>query len=317
SRSLTLIGTYLFQAWRLSETQCWGNNVATAIIGVTLLFCLLGLVGNGIVLWFLGFRIKRNLFTVYVLNLAAADFGFLLCLPISLTVYVAHLFNLLFLITIMDLLLVFTYSTSLYLLTAISAERCVSVLFPIWHRCRRPTHLSAIVCALLWALSCLFSGLRAYFCFSDSYERCMVVLAQLTGTSFLIFTPIMVLSSLILIIKVRCSSQRRPPGKLYVVILLSVLFFLLFIVPFSILAFFLNIVNYSHFIATGFMLASLNSSINPVIYFFVGSYKKRQFRGTIKKALQNVFNDEANTSEKWAGWRKLLTVLFEDGTLAQ
>ncbi|XP_075784681.1 mas-related G-protein coupled receptor member H-like isoform X1 [Pelodiscus sinensis] len=273
------------------------DNVATAIIGVTLLFCLLGLVGNGIVLWFLGFRIKRNLFTVYVLNLAAADFGFLLCLPISLTVYVAHLFNLLFLITIMDLLLVFTYSTSLYLLTAISAERCVSVLFPIWHRCRRPTHLSAIVCALLWALSCLFSGLRAYFCFSDSYERCMVVLAQLTGTSFLIFTPIMVLSSLILIIKVRCSSQRRPPGKLYVVILLSVLFFLLFIVPFSILAFFLNIVNYSHFIATGFMLASLNSSINPVIYFFVGSYKKRQFRGTIKKALQNVFNDEANTSE--------------------
>ncbi|XP_074854670.1 mas-related G-protein coupled receptor member H-like [Carettochelys insculpta] len=271
-------------------------------LGVTLVLCLFGLIANGVVLWFLGFRIKRNPFTVYILNLAAADFAYFLCLGLLLTIYnVRHLFpslGILYSNNSFCLLLLFTYSTSLYLLTAISTERCVSVLFPIWHRCRRPKHLSAAVCALLWALSCLLTGLASYDCVWTDLNNCYMMLTPLSAVNFLIFAPIMVVSSLTLVIKVQSSSQRRQPGKLYILILLTVLFFLFFATPFSIGIFLQNFYNPFKLTFITVMQASINSIINPVIYFLVGSYRNRQFRGSIKHALQRVFEDKADSREE-------------------
>uniref|UniRef100_A0A8B9ICZ8 G-protein coupled receptors family 1 profile domain-containing protein n=1 Tax=Anser brachyrhynchus TaxID=132585 RepID=A0A8B9ICZ8_9AVES len=62
----------------LSFYACEIDVPDMAMDGVTLLICLCGLVGNGAVLWLLGFRIRRNPITVYILNLAVADFTFLL-----------------------------------------------------------------------------------------------------------------------------------------------------------------------------------------------------------------------------------------------
>ncbi|XP_074854672.1 mas-related G-protein coupled receptor member H-like [Carettochelys insculpta] len=278
------------------------DHLTPIIIGITLLFCIFGLVGNGIVFWFLGFHIRRNPFTIYVLNLAAADFGCLLCLATFFTIYsIGSLFyfssELFFSQRAFNIMVLFLYSTSLYLLTAISTERCVSVLFPIWHRCHRPKRLSAIVCALLWALSCLLTGLACNDCVLNSYERCNMMLTPLSVTNFLIFPPIMFVSSLTLFIKVRCSSQRRQPGKLYIVILLTVLFFLFFAVPLSIVTFLQNLGNLFKIIIISFMLASINSSINPAIYFLVGSYRNQQLRGSIKHTLQRVFEDKADSRE--------------------
>ncbi|NXS48368.1 MAS protein, partial [Balaeniceps rex] len=107
---------------------------AGVCIGIS--FC--GLVGNGIVMWFLGFHMKQNPFTVYILNLAVADFSLLLLffllifaslsfkeicsyLPNFISFYVYFLFVVEFLCHFFDL-------SSLGLLTAISVERCISVL---------------------------------------------------------------------------------------------------------------------------------------------------------------------------------------------
>uniref|UniRef100_A0A8C3SPK9 G-protein coupled receptors family 1 profile domain-containing protein n=1 Tax=Chelydra serpentina TaxID=8475 RepID=A0A8C3SPK9_CHESE len=224
------------------------------------------LVGNRIMLWFLGFHIKRNVFTVYILNLAAADFGFLLCLPGFLITFNAkHLFS-------------------------------VCVLFPIWHRCRHPNHLSAIVCALLWALSCLLSGIVYSLCFVDGTENCWSTFLPMYGLNFLIFAPIMIVSSLILFIKLRRSSQRRQQEKLYTVILLTVLFFLIFAVPLSV-QYFLDLIHYSHANELSYLLASINSSINPVIYFLVGSYRQHRFRGCLQVALRSIFEEKTDSRE--------------------
>ncbi|XP_053880768.1 mas-related G-protein coupled receptor member H-like [Malaclemys terrapin pileata] len=272
-----------------------------AIDGIALLICLFGLVGNGIVLWFLGFHIKRNPFTVYILNLAVSDTFFLLCSTAYLIVCVVKypfcvndVFIYVFLLFNMPALLM--YSTSLYLLTAISTERCLSVLYPIWHRCHRPKHLSAIVCTLLWALSMLFSCPVGVFCIVLSGEHCVISFLPMCFLNVLIFTPIMVLSSLTLFIKVQHSSQRRQPGKFYAVILLTILFFLLFTVPQSvqIFLFYHNIFDSSEIFH---MLASASSSINPFIYFLVGSYGKRRFCGSIKVALQMVFEEKTDSRE--------------------
>ncbi|NWI98140.1 MRGRD protein, partial [Pitta sordida] len=53
------------------------SNIPSALLafaGVCLGISIFGLVGNGLVMWFLGFHMKQNPFTVYTLNLAVADF---------------------------------------------------------------------------------------------------------------------------------------------------------------------------------------------------------------------------------------------------
>ncbi|XP_067388110.1 mas-related G-protein coupled receptor member H-like [Emydura macquarii macquarii] len=291
-------------SWTKDEnnwTRCQTDNLSTVITdGVTVIICLFGLVGNGIVLWFLSFHIKRTPFTVYILNLAAADFGFLLCLPGFLIAFNVKYFCFLLeghtLINLFLLLSLLTYSTGLYLLTAISTERCLSVLYPIWHRCRRPKHLSVTVCALLWMLSFLLSGIVSSFCFADETEMCWDTLPPIYGLNFLIFAPILIVSNVILFVKIRCSSQRRQQGKLFTVILLTVLFFLIFAVPLSI-QYFLDLVQQNLGNEISYLLASINSSINPIIYFLVGSYRQHRVRGFLKVALQNVFDEKADSRE--------------------
>lgn len=62
------------------------------------------------------------------------------------------------------LLFLFYYLSSTYLLTAISEERCLPVLFPTWYRCHHHSHLSDIVCGVLWALPGLCICLTSICC---------------------------------------------------------------------------------------------------------------------------------------------------------
>uniref|UniRef100_A0A8C4PDH2 Proto-oncogene Mas-like n=2 Tax=Dromaius novaehollandiae TaxID=8790 RepID=A0A8C4PDH2_DRONO len=204
-------------------------------------FCLIssacGMVGNGMVLWYLGFRIRRNRFTVYILNLAAADFGYLLCIAIETVQYLMQ-FNVGVQFGIFLFLDLFMYGTGLYLLTAISIERCLSVLCPIWCRSHRPKHLSGIISGLLWSLSLLLNMLGYISCTVRPSSNCHVLLITIGVLDFLFCTPLMLVFSLTLFLKVKCSSQHLQTGRLFTVIMLTVLFFLIFAVPLSILILF-------------------------------------------------------------------------------
>ncbi|NWI78307.1 MAS protein, partial [Dryoscopus gambensis] len=109
-----------------------------AFTGVCLGISLCGLVGNGVVMWFLGFHTKQSPFTVYVLNLAVANFSLLLLYFLLMLAYVTSeafctaLFHLAplykdFAFAVDVLCCVFDMG-SLGLLAALSVERCVSVL---------------------------------------------------------------------------------------------------------------------------------------------------------------------------------------------
>ncbi|NXW50509.1 MRGX2 protein, partial [Nyctiprogne leucopyga] len=106
--------------------------------GVCLGISLCGLVGNGIVVWFLGCHMKRNPFTVYILNVAVADFFLLLLFSLLVlavlifTTICSYSYNFisfyLDFVSAVEFLCHFFDLSSLSLLTAISVERCVSVL---------------------------------------------------------------------------------------------------------------------------------------------------------------------------------------------
>ncbi|KAH0517253.1 Mas-related G-protein coupled receptor member B5 [Microtus ochrogaster] len=98
---------------------------------------MVGLAGNAIVLWLLSFHIQRNAFSVYVLNLAGADFLFLSFLTMyNLELIFLHFHAIYFDIPIsLTSVYILAYLAGMCIIAAISAERCLSVLWPIWYRC--------------------------------------------------------------------------------------------------------------------------------------------------------------------------------------
>ncbi|XP_009868430.1 PREDICTED: proto-oncogene Mas-like, partial [Apaloderma vittatum] len=100
--------------------------------------------------------------------------------------------------------------------------------------------------------------------------HCMVLLTY--STSLYLLTAISV---------ERCSSWQHHPARLYAVVFLTMLFFLLFGIPLSI-DIFLNLFGYTNLVfEVCLLLASVNSSINPVTYVLVGSYKKVRFLSSL------------------------------------
>uniref|UniRef100_A0A8D0F4V0 G-protein coupled receptors family 1 profile domain-containing protein n=1 Tax=Strix occidentalis caurina TaxID=311401 RepID=A0A8D0F4V0_STROC len=283
----------------VNQSQCITQNHSMLIIsGVCICICMCGLVGNVVVVWFLGFQMKKSPFTVYVLNLAIADFSLLLFLLVKLTLHfisaVYCIFSFQYRLTnyiLMDLFL-FWYFASMYLLTAMSLERCLSVLFPIWYRCHRPKHLSGITCGVLWALAGLFVSLVFISCYFPLHISCERLVQGVSIVNFLIFSLFPFLSNLSLFIKLQCGSQRRHLGKLYIAVLLSVIFLFLFGFPFSVVVFLDPIYLNLFYLHISYLLASMNSSINPVIYFLVGSCRQRRFQGSMKVALRRVVFEE-------------------------
>ncbi|KFP23783.1 Proto-oncogene Mas, partial [Colius striatus] len=179
------------------------------------------------------------------------------------------------------------------LLTAISIERCLSVLCPIWCRSHRPKHLSALVSSLLWGVSLLLNTLGYVLCsVRRSAGTCQLLLIAIGALDFLFCTPLMLLFSLTLFLKVKCSSQHFKTGRLFTVIMLTVLFFLIFAVPLSVLILF-DFLGYKFLYSPeiGFVLSCVNSSLNPVIYFLVGSYRDKRIKLTLRLAFQRAFED--------------------------
>ncbi|XP_055962773.1 mas-related G-protein coupled receptor member X2-like [Sorex fumeus] len=265
---------------------------------------LVGLAGNAVVLWLLAFHMQRNSFSIYILNLAGADF---VCLCTHMVTSIMDLvgydklsssnLSQVFLVTF-----VFPYVASLSLLTAISTERCLCVLKPIWYRCHRPKHMSSVVCALLWALPLLLTVLNMGFSGVLFGELNMYLyrLIDFIIATWLIFSFVLMFgSSLVLLIRLLCGSRKMKLTRLYVTIGLNVLVFLLCGLPWGINYFLIVwMTNFSFreffkvYIVTN-VLTSVNSCANPIIYFFVGSYRQqqRQQRKTLKLILQRALQD--------------------------
>ncbi|XP_058030904.1 mas-related G-protein coupled receptor member H-like [Ahaetulla prasina] len=182
------------------------------------------------------------------------------------------------------------YINGLFLLTAISIDRCVAVLFPIWHRCSRPKYLSFAVFAFLWIFSSILIGIH-YIMQDFFWNLHLVVTAVLC-------LPLITATTVILFIKICLKSQQVKRGRLLMMILITLLCFLVLTLPLYIYVLtthFLNKKNLFDANELNFYLcpsASLNSSINPVIYFLIGRKKRARTRESIKVVFQKIFRED-------------------------
>lgn len=268
--------------------------------------CVCGMAGNSMVIWLLSCNsMQRSPFCVYVLNLAVADFLFLFFLASMISLETGPLLKANISSKVyegMRRIKYFAYTAGLSLLTAISTQRCLSVLFPIWYKCHRPRHLSSVVSGVLWGLAFLMNFLASFFCiplWHPNKHHCFKVDIVFNSLILGIFMPVMVLTSTILFIRVRKNSlmQRRQPRRLYVVILTSVFVFLTCSLPLGINWFLLYWVEISQEVrllcscASRFS-SSLGSSANPVIYFLVGSQKNHRLQESLGAVLGRALRDE-------------------------
>ncbi|XP_015281533.1 PREDICTED: mas-related G-protein coupled receptor member H-like [Gekko japonicus] len=262
-----------------------------------LVICIFGAMGNGIVIWLLGFRMKRNPFSTYILNLAVADFGVLLSVTCFVVKFwIAFLYGFPIMSLVFFLLFLSMFSTSQFLLTAISIDRCVAVYFPLWHRCHRPPCLSTVICAVIWVL---FFLLTAVTCTLKSVRLSIIEESYQFIVNAVLCLPVMTIATVSLFIKACLKARQHRRGRLLTVILLTLLFFLLFAFPFNIMHILTNLIYLPIYMSSGaLLLACLNSSINPVIYFLVGRQWKSRRREGMKMILQKVFKEEEGCVEE-------------------
>uniref|UniRef100_A0A8D2LGP8 G-protein coupled receptors family 1 profile domain-containing protein n=1 Tax=Varanus komodoensis TaxID=61221 RepID=A0A8D2LGP8_VARKO len=253
---------------------------------ILLILCLFGLVGNGTVIWLLGFHIERNAFTTYILNLAVADFGVLITLLVEsiITIEMGNWEE----INTAVLLAFFStwgflYTSGQLLLTTIGIDRCVAVLFPIWHRCHRPPKLSLFISVHVWVFSLMMTGSNLLLLLTGHGPVVPVAM------NVLLCYPLMAIATLILFVKVRHKPRNRGRSKSLTVILLSLLFFLIFGIPITIFKYFKIIMVFQ---SLSDLCIAVNSSINPVHYFLAGR-QKTILRGVskLKVSLQNFFQN--------------------------
>ncbi|XP_004711696.1 mas-related G-protein coupled receptor member X3-like [Echinops telfairi] len=267
---------------------------------LTAIIAPFGLAGNTVVVWLLGFRARRNPFSVYVLNLAVADCLFICIMIIFSLIWVIrylHDVSISFDVSYsLSNLILAPYFTGISILSAIGTERCLSILCPIWYRCRRPSYMSAVICTLLWALALMLTFLQWIYC---EISRYWCLSFELFLSAWLIFLFVVLCgSSLVLLVKVFYGSRRRKMTRLIVTILITVLVCLLCGLPFGIFG---VILQGSHTVFLYFwslFLSCVNSSANPIIYFFVGSFRQRQrLKPTLRMVLQRALQDNPEREE--------------------
>ncbi|XP_034981359.1 mas-related G-protein coupled receptor member H-like [Zootoca vivipara] len=280
--------------------------IANILISVSiLLFSIFGVMGNGTVTWFLVFCMRRNPFTIFILHLAVADLGALMSLSSFLIMKVLSSFSdtitNLHLLSVFECSFFFMYNTGQYLLTAISMDRCVSVVFPLWHRCHQPPHFSTLVCASIWIISFLLTvnGMVLLIFTVTRYPFFYLLLVNA-----MLCLPLMTVSTLVLFIKVYFRSKQRKKGKALTAILLALLFFLFLAFPLTcvlLICFFTPLINNnveSVTISVALLCSCLNCSINPLIYFLIGRNKRARSRESMKVILRRLFKEEENCREK-------------------
>uniref|UniRef100_A0A8C4XI76 Formyl peptide receptor 1 n=1 Tax=Erpetoichthys calabaricus TaxID=27687 RepID=A0A8C4XI76_ERPCA len=129
---------------------------------------LLGVTGNGLVIWITGFKMKKTVNTIWFLNLAIADFIFTFFLPLNI-IYTALGFHWPFgrFMCKMNTTIAFlNMFASVYLLVVISIDRCISVIYPVWSQNHRRPRIASIISLVVWIVAFVLSS--PYFAFRDT-----------------------------------------------------------------------------------------------------------------------------------------------------
>ncbi|KAG7254493.1 hypothetical protein CRUP_005763 [Coryphaenoides rupestris] len=175
---------------------------------------VLGLLGNGVVIWVTACKSKWTKNSMWLLNLAVADFVFVLFLPFSIVKDFHWEYGL-----VMCKLNSFVAAVNMYasvlFLTILSVDRYVSLVHADWCQRSREARQPLIVCDCTWALSAALSLptliFRDVYCYNNfslhdeddaATTRHIIMVAVRTAVGFLLPFSAICTRGVLLLVKV-------------------------------------------------------------------------------------------------------------------
>ncbi|XP_070556873.1 somatostatin receptor type 5-like [Ptychodera flava] len=275
----------------------WLSDLFMPIISS--LVCVLGLLGNGIVIYTcLRYPGMSSVPNLYIVNLAVADFLHLFALPflIYFNTHARWVFGNAMCKVVMGLDGANMF-TGIFTLTAMAVDRYLAIVHIVWAKNYRTQMKTKLVCCILWMMSLAFSAplwLYANTMRIDGVVVCIVICPVLVEQLFIMYTFVIGFVSPLVIITV-CyvgilrflgnNARRRRRfrvGHVGALVLMAVLLFVVCWLPFWIVRF-LILSSYqptyglkiAYYI--GWILITMNSCLNPLVY----AYFKHDFRDVI------------------------------------
>ncbi|XP_022096004.1 somatostatin receptor type 2-like [Acanthaster planci] len=273
----------------------------------TLVF-VTGVVGNGLVIIvLLKYPNMRTIPNVYILSLALVDFMFVLCLPLQ--AYQISTNNWPFgqiLCKFSGIVDGLNQFASVNILTIMSADRYLAVVYPLSSMRYRTKKTARIACGIVFLVSFVLSTPTWYFMnakdnpWMENFTFCSVesppwddgffYIMYMFLVAFLIPLVIIILCYSTLLIKILGSKLRirsdgtgtaqRASKRVLILTLSVILVFVACWLPFNVVSlvhFFSEKI--SHALAVAFNISSLwcytNSCFNPIIYTFIGENFKK------------------------------------------
>ncbi len=281
---------------------------------------LLGIIGNGAVIWITGFKMKKSVNTTWYLSLALSDFIYCATLPFSIDFIVKESWSFgLFMCKFDGFVVTLNIYSSIFILTIISVDRCITVKFPVWAQNQRTVKKASIAVVLAWIVSALLSIPSAKFreivtsrstdiCYSN-HENHHKTIVSLPFTFGLLIPFLTIFTCYFILIRTLRANQMSIFTKPFKIMSLLIAAFFICLLPFQILSVLsLDISQHSYAfyraLQVSTILASANSFLNPFIYaFMAGGLNKKwySFLSKIESAIdeetQSDFRATATNSE--------------------
>ncbi|XP_053169792.1 chemerin-like receptor 1 [Scomber japonicus] len=293
------------------------SEVRTAYLVIYCVISVVGMVGNGLVIYVTGFRMKRTVHSIWFLNLALADFlftAFLIFYTINLSQDFHWTFGL-FMCKLNNFVSVVNMFASVFFLMAISLDRCLCTCAVVWARNNRTVCKAQLVSVVIWLMAMICSIPNATFlkleeyngktdCYTDITQTLILDIFRFI-TAFLI--PFLVITASYVTISVRTrrlQSERKQRSRR--IILSVILAFFVCWFPDHVLRFLdfstpdnpdLEVI-FEHGYLLTTSLAFLNSCLNPILYVFMCDEFQKKLKQSIFLVFESALAEDRDTSQK-------------------
>lgn len=270
---------------------------------------IVGTLGNGLVIYVTGCRMKKTVNSVWFLNLALADFLFTAFLIFSIVTvsqehqwYFGH-----FMCKLNSFVTVVSMFASIFILMAISLDRCLSIWVVVWAHNKRTVRKAQLITAVIWVISAVCSVPYASFREVTTYDRknyCGYTheapVWSLTIFRFVMgfFIPFLVICISYVAIGVRAKrlqrTRKRRSGRIIFAIIFA--FFICWL-PFHVVNFIEttnpDLRKVIHIVGPlTVCLAFMNSCLNPILYVFMCDEFQKKLKQSVCFVLESALAED-------------------------
>ncbi|XP_073674449.1 C3a anaphylatoxin chemotactic receptor-like [Garra rufa] len=275
---------------------------------------VVGLIGNGLVIFVNGYKMKVTVNSIWFLNLAIADFIFSLTLITTIILGLCkmawHLGD--FKCKLIQFMIYLNMFASIFLLTTISLDRCLCTWMAVWTRNNRTLFKARIICKIVWVLSISCSipavinhstALPKGICNSPTTIESFKSLVTYRFTvGFLIPFLIIAFSYIAIAVQVKRLKEGKQ-FRSYRLIIAVVLAFFICWLPYHILELYYISAEINQWsesakevlLNTDFVVNCLtffNSCLNPILYVFMCDEYKKKLKQSLLLVLETAFAED-------------------------